>query len=85
MISKERFAEILSKAVREVFADNPEFLFTDTDNALVDFAHALLKAVEAESAVVKTLVPNLADYKDSEAWINASNTKLIALPLVEGD
>jgi len=79
-ISKERLNEIALEVATEIYGP---FNFSSQRLNLNDFALALIRRVEAEYVVVKTLVPELVAYTCTKDWIiNAKCTKLITLPLV---
>jgi hypothetical protein len=83
MISKERFDVLISLLAAKHYQDD--------DMYLTNFAHALIKAIEAECEVVgyrhsvinrAMLVSEFKEQPDSVPPLWVSGTKLIALPLV---
>lgn len=85
-ISKERLEQI----VLSIYDSNSDFQFTQP-SLFREFAHALLKKVEAESEVVAYYDPSEDESDMAFMWPcnhchdDPQDTKLIALPLVEGD
>ena len=85
-ISKERFEQLALEVAQDMLRNEVMAKQYGINRTVaLHFAHALIKRVEAESVVANNIIPALTDYESSEDWINASCTKLIALPLVSGD
>ena len=86
-ISKERFEQIaLELTMKQSLAT--ELVFGDYEAGVYNFAHALIKAVEAESGVVGWLNEGeLYEVEQRRLYANGggvfpNQSKLIAIPLV---
>ena len=92
-ISRERFQQIaleVADELNEVKKSGLSFKARDDviDAYAIEFAHALIKAVEAECDVVAEVDRKVVGYLklvNSSSFNEVTGTKLIALPLVEGE